>query len=85
MNLFFKHAFNKDTILRSVKVSLVVGTILALLNHYNHIEGLTSTYIIQILLTYLVPFCVNAYGSATHGAWVELQELIQNKIAGDEK
>ena len=42
----------------SIKVSLIVGTVLALINH--------GPAIVQILLTYLVPYSVSTY-SAVQG------------------
>ena len=48
------------------KVSLVVGTILALINHGPAILDLSLTggAVFQILLTYLVPYGVSTYSSA---------------------
>lgn len=76
MKLFLKHAKNRVTILRSVKVALVVGTILALINHLDAIIAgmLTATNIFQILLTYLVPFLVATYGAASHARYHELED-----------
>jgi len=47
----------------SVKVSLVVGTILSLINQYQFIiHGLTAQLpILKIGMNYLVPFCVATY------------------------
>lgn len=77
MKLFLKHARDKVCIYRSIKVGAVVGTLLALINHYNAILSgiLSATVIFQILLTYLVPFGVAAYGSAMQARHIELQEL----------
>lgn len=79
MKLFFKHAGNKVIVWRSIKVALVVGTILALINHFDAIftGKLTPTIIFQILLTYFVPYSVSTYGSACHARYIELEE--QNK------
>ena len=53
---------------RAAKVALVVGTILALINHYDVIYTgvLTSTQVLQIIITYLVPFSVATYSAARH-------------------
>ncbi|MEN8186862.1 MAG: nitrate/nitrite transporter NrtS [Bacteroidota bacterium] len=74
MRSFLKYAFQKVTIIRSVKVALIVGTILAFINHYDAIftGTLTTTNIFQILLTYLVPYLVATYGSASHARYIEL-------------
>ena len=49
----------------AIKVALVVGTVLALINHGDAIlhASLTKHSIFQILLTYLVPYCVSTYSS----------------------
>jgi len=73
MKIFFKYAMQKVTIIRSIKVSLFVGTILALINHYDEIlkGDLTSTSLLQIALTYLVPYLVATYGSASHARYLD--------------
>lgn len=75
MKLFIKHARDKTTFYRAVKVGLVVGTILALINHYHAIftGNLDATIVFQIFLTYLVPFGVATYGSAGHARHLELK------------
>ena len=52
----------------SIKVSLIVGTVLALINHGPAIVqmSLSSDRVVQILLTYLVPYSVSTY-SAVQG------------------
>ncbi len=74
MRLFLKHARCKGCIYLSIKAGLVVGTILALINHYNSIFSgtLTSTNIFQILLTYLVPYLVATFGFAMQARNTEL-------------
>ena len=54
----------RDTLLRSVKTALVVGTILALINHgQDMLTGQFSPrWIVPMLITYLVPFSVATYG-----------------------
>jgi hypothetical protein len=70
---------------RSVKVALVVGTVLALINHLDRIlsGSLTATNILQMLLTYLVPYSVSTYGSAMQARYLELQQ--SRKTASEEK
>jgi hypothetical protein len=74
MRLFIKHALDRVCVLRSLKVSLVVGTILGVINHIDAIVHgpFTRTNLLQILLTYLVPFCVSTYGSAMQARHMEL-------------
>ena len=58
-------ARRRDIVLRAVRVALLVGTVLALINHGDKLIGggmQTSDYL-KILLTYLVPYCVSTYSS----------------------
>ncbi|HSH37370.1 MAG TPA: nitrate/nitrite transporter NrtS [Chthoniobacterales bacterium] len=59
---------------RSIKVAIVVGTILAVVNHYDAIlSGTFSTRtVVQIAVTYLVPFCVSTFASALQARHIEL-------------
>ncbi len=58
-------ATTRKTVAAALKVALVVGTLLALINHgASLINGtLTLHSLIQILLTYLVPYCVSTYST----------------------
>jgi len=75
MKLFFKHACQKVCVFRAIKVALVVGTVLALINHYDAIFSLDiqATNVFQILLTYLVPYSVATFGSAMQARHIELE------------
>ena len=48
----------------AIKVALVVGTILNLINHFDLLLGtpLTRMTAIQVGLTYIVPYCVSTHG-----------------------
>ena len=48
----------------AVKVALVVGTILNVINHFDLLLGapLTQMTAIQVALTYIVPYCVSTHG-----------------------
>ena len=50
---------------RAIRTSLVVGSILALINHGDNIwaSTLSSGAMLKILLTYAVPYCVALYAS----------------------
>lgn len=50
----------------SIKTALFVGTVLALINHYQDIFAwkLSNSELIQIGLSYLVPFLVATYAAA---------------------
>lgn len=77
MKLFLKHATSRSCVSRSIKVALVVGTVLALINHADLImlrEKLTMAKLFQIFLTYLVPYAVSTYSSAMQARDVEMQD-----------
>jgi hypothetical protein len=48
----------------ALRVALVVGTILNVINHFDLLLGgpLTRTTLLQIGLTYIVPYCVSTHG-----------------------
>ena len=50
---------------RAAMIALVVGTILAIINHGDRlISGdISSEVVIKILMTYLVPYCVSTYSA----------------------
>ncbi|WP_159653089.1 nitrate/nitrite transporter NrtS [Vibrio atypicus] len=64
---FFKTAAEPAILKRSIKVSMIVGTILMFINHGDKLlgSGLDSTVIIKILMTYCVPFCVSTQASVS--------------------
>jgi hypothetical protein len=62
---FLALAGTSGVVLSSLKIALVVGSILALINHGPAILGLnlTGRSFLQILLTYMVPYSVSTYSS----------------------
>lgn len=74
MQLFLKYACDRACVLRSLTVAVVVGTILGAVNHYDAILSGTfsATTLVQIGVTYLVPFCVATFGSAMQARHIEL-------------
>ena len=48
----------------ALRVALVIGTILNLINHYDLLLGvpLSGGTLIQVCLTYVVPYCVSTHG-----------------------
>ncbi len=58
---------SKDIFNRSLKVGLVVGTILTLINFGDQLlQGvITPAMLWKIPMTYCVPFCVSTYASVT--------------------
>jgi hypothetical protein len=57
--------FLRPVVLTAIKVALVVGTVLALINHGPALLALelSRQQILQIALTYLVPYAVSTYSS----------------------
>ncbi len=66
LRTFLKNFFRQETVLRAIKVALVVGPVLIIINHHDAFLGLefTQHLYIKIILTFLVPYCVSAYSSA---------------------
>jgi hypothetical protein len=62
---FFSLAFSNEVVLRALKVALIVGTLLALINHGGKIlsMSLTGESVLKIMLTYLVPYWVSTYSA----------------------
>lgn len=60
-------ALSKKVRGRAIKVSLLVGSILVLINHSDSIYdgNLQSHNLLQILATYLVPYLVSTYSSVS--------------------
>ena len=66
LRTFFTYCIERDTMLRSIKTALVVGTILALINHTQDLLAgqFSWRWVAPMLITYLVPFSVATYGQA---------------------
>lgn len=62
------YCLERDTLVHSARTALLVGTILALINHgADMLSGqLSARWIVPMLITYLVPFSVATYGQV-HG------------------
>lgn len=56
-------ASEKKTLLRAVKIAIIVGTILNLINQGDKLISLAfeHVHLPKMLLTYCVPFCVSMY------------------------
>lgn len=66
MTNFFQIAFSKKVFYTGLKVSLLVGTILNLINQTNssfHID-IENVSCVKICLTYLVPYLVSTYSGS---------------------
>ena len=62
---FFAIACSRSVIVRAFKVAVLVGTILALINHGDKILNMTlSTQdALKVILTYLVPYGVSTWSA----------------------
>lgn len=65
--MFFSYFFCPESVRRAIRVALVVGPILGLINHFELLVGgeVTRVRLFKICLTFLVPFCVSSFSSAT--------------------
>ena len=61
----FQIVTRTDVILRAFKMACLVGVVLALINHGDHIllGTMTVTNWIKVLVTFCVPFCVSTISS----------------------
>ncbi|MBB1440345.1 nitrate/nitrite transporter NrtS [Shewanella sp. SG41-4] len=64
-NSFILFAFSRKVMSRAFNVALLVGTILALINHGEKILSLTLSNedFVKIVLTYLVPYGVSTWSA----------------------
>lgn len=62
---FLSIALSRSVVKSAIKVSLVVGSLLALINHYDKLVtlDLQRSDIFKILLTYLVPYGVSSWSA----------------------
>lgn len=56
----------KVVLIKSLQISIVVGTMLALINHGGVLRGerVTTSRLIQIVLCFIVPFGVSLYSQS---------------------
>jgi len=80
LKIFLKHCMKKHNLLRALYIALLVGTILAAINHYDmFLSGeFVTRRIIQIVVTYFVPFFVALTSAAMFGRHEELKHHIRN-------
>ena len=62
---FIALALSNKVMSSALKVSIIVGSLLAIINHGSTLLDMnfSGEKIAQILLTYLVPYCVSTYSS----------------------
>lgn len=61
---FWELLFCKKSMIRAVKISLIIGTLLIIINQADMIIAGNMPPLWKIILTYLVPFSVSSYSSA---------------------
>lgn len=61
---FMNYIFSLPLIKRSIFIALLVGTILNIINQGGALFGAEEVNLVQILLTYFVPYCVSSLSSA---------------------
>lgn len=63
--MFEPSLFRRDIHLRAFKVAIVVGCILATINHGDAIfaHAMTKSSWLKVLLTFCVPYCVSWYSA----------------------
>lgn len=67
MKRWISLAVRRDIALNSLKVCLVVGTILVLINYFDRLfsGGMAGIDYFKMLLMYFVPYCVSTYGAVS--------------------
>jgi hypothetical protein len=74
---FWQAACDKATLRRAVKVSLIVGTLLCLINQWEAIiAGFVGVNWVKYFLTYLIPFSVSVYSTAASRV-----DMVKRRIA----
>ncbi|MDA7965618.1 nitrate/nitrite transporter NrtS [Ruegeria sp.] len=62
---FWQIATERSVVLRALRIALIVGFVLAIINHGDRL--LTGSFdmgaVVKIILTFLVPYCVSTYSS----------------------
>ncbi len=65
MHVWVQLATSRSIVRRSVFVSLVVGTILLIINQGDVMIGGAAPNVLKTILTYLVPYCVSTHASVS--------------------
>ncbi len=65
MKRFFILARKPEVVIRAVKVALIVGTALTLINQGDRLIAGMAPGWIKMALTYLIPYCVSTHGAVT--------------------
>ena len=67
MNEWWRVARSPGVVRRALRVAMVVGSVLVLINHGDHLltGHLATKDLYKILLTYCVPYCVSTYSATS--------------------
>ncbi len=86
MKAWLKTAFQRDIVVRGLKVAALVGTILVAINQGDLIltGQLDKSAAWKIPLTYLVPYCVATYGGVSALRALEKWKSVDHTLAGDQ-
>lgn len=82
-----RHCKHPVILKSAAQTALVVGTILAFINHFNSLLNLDLdfTEFLQIVVTYLVPFLVATYAAARQAHSLEKLEETTHQKPEDQK
>src|SRR5215472_568563 len=85
--ILVSYSLERDTLVRSTKTALVVGTVLGLINHGQALLSghFTAEHFGPLLLTYLVPFSVATYGQIRGKRQRDQQNLQGDQSLRDER
>ena len=66
-HICFPQIKNKIKFARHIKIALLVGTILNIINQFDKVimYNYREINLVQLLITYIVPFLVSVYSAAT--------------------
>jgi len=80
MTHFLKLCVKREITNTAVKTALVAGTILTLINHFHSIVKLSfeGVQVIQITITYLVPYVVSVLGGASYAQHIHAKQDTEN-------
>ena len=65
MKRFFILVRSPQVVVRAIKVALIVGTALTLINQGDRLIAGMAPGWIKMALTYLIPYCVSTHGAVT--------------------
>ncbi|NQV44736.1 MAG: nitrate/nitrite transporter NrtS [Rhodospirillales bacterium] len=65
MDKWIQLATSRSIVRRSVFVSMIVGTLLLIINQGDVMLGGAAPDLVKTILTYLVPYCVSTYASVS--------------------